>query len=66
MIDGTRSGPGHRRPTTRDLAPPGLRELDKDLAMARRLEEIHSQPGRQKLVPEKQIDGSGASRLAES
>jgi serine/threonine protein kinase/Flp pilus assembly protein TadD len=48
------------------LVPPGLRELDKDLAMARRLEEIHSQPGRQELVREKQAGGSGAWRLAES
>ena len=48
------------------LAPPALRELDKDLAMARRLEEIHSQPGRQELGREKQTGSSGAWQLAES
>ena len=47
------------------LVPQGLRELDMDLAMARRLEEIHSQPGRQDLAREKRTDGSGAWRLAE-
>ncbi len=49
----------------RDLAPPGLLELDKDLAMARRLEEIHSRPGRGELTREKQTGEFGASRLAE-
>ena len=50
---------------THALVPSGLLELDKDLAMARRLEEIHSQPGRQEPAREKQTGGSGAWRLAE-
>ena len=47
------------------VVPSGLLELDKDLAMARRLEEIHSQPGRQEPAREKLTGGSGAWRLAE-
>ena len=47
------------------VVPSGLLELDKDLAMARRLEEIHSQPGRQEPSREKLTSGSGAWRLAE-
>ena len=49
----------------RNLATPALVDLDKDLAMARRLEEIHSQPGRQELTREKQTGVFGAWRLAE-
>jgi len=48
-----------------DDLPAALKELDKDLAMAQRLEDIRSQPGRQELPRAKPSDMTESRRLAE-